>query len=55
MATKTPSMDLIEFEAMMMAEAINGGTWNKHYTEAQKAGWRLMVLYAMKRYGRAST
>ena len=35
-----------EFEASKMATSINGGNWNKHYTEFQKRGWILNVIWA---------
>jgi hypothetical protein len=37
-------------EAQAMAEAINGGSWDKDYTEHQKRGWILKVRWAMNRY-----
>lgn len=40
----------IDDEARAMAEAVNGGSWDADYTEAQKAGWRLKVMWAMERY-----
>ena len=40
----------IDDEARAMAEAVNGGSWDTDYTEAQKAGWRLKVMWAMERY-----
>lgn len=42
--------EFTETEARAMAEAVNGGSWDTDYTEAQKAGWRLKVLWAMERY-----
>ena len=41
---------VVKSEAATMAEAINGGRWNKDYTEAQKIGWCLKVEWAMQRY-----
>lgn len=42
---------LIEADAKAMAEAVNGGVWETDYTEAQQAGWKLKVAWAMRRYG----
>lgn len=44
----------IETDARMMAEAVNGGSWDRDYTKAQKEGWRLKVRWAMARYGSES-
>lgn len=38
----------IETGARALAEALNGGSWDTHYTAAQKALWRRRVLAAMK-------
>ena len=38
----------IEAGARALAEAVNGGTWETHYTAAQKALWRRRVVVAMK-------
>lgn len=45
----------VEAEAMAMAEAVNGGSWNdpKYYGEPQKEGWRLKVKWAHTRYNAA--
>jgi hypothetical protein len=40
----------VEQEARAMAEAINGGSWDRDYTDAQKAGWRLKVKWSTQRY-----
>lgn len=29
------------------AEAVNGGSWETDYTDSQKEGWRLMVIYVV--------
>lgn len=42
---------IIENEAKKMAEAINGGSWDEDYTDAQKVGWRQKVEWAIGRYG----
>lgn len=39
-----------ETEAKAMAEAVNGGNWDKDYTEVQQRGWILKVRWAMDRY-----
>ena len=44
----------IEAEARAMAEAVNGGRWDADYTEAQQAGWRLKVRWALARYAGAT-
>jgi hypothetical protein len=31
--------------AKELAEGVNGGKWDTHYTEAQKAGWIRKVQY----------
>lgn len=41
----------LEYEARAMAEAVNGGSWDKDYTDAQKTGWKAKVRWAMERYG----
>ena len=37
--------------AMEMAEAVNGGSWKKDYTETHKIGWSLKVQWAQKKFG----
>ncbi len=38
----------IENGARALAEAVNGGSWDKDYTHWQKALWRRRVRAAMK-------
>ena len=33
-------------EARLMAEAVNGGSWDSDYTDAQKSGWILKARWA---------
>ena len=40
----------IEAEAKEMAEAVNGGKWERDYTPAQKEGWKLKVKWARRKY-----
>ena len=37
-------------QAMAMALAVNGGSWEVDYTESQKIGWCLKVRWAHKRF-----
>jgi len=37
----------VEALAKEMAEAVNGGAWDTHYVDGQKAGWRLKAKWAM--------
>ena len=39
---------MIEIHARAMAEALNGGSWDKDYTETQKVGWRVKVEWALE-------
>ncbi len=39
----------IEHEAERMAVHVNGGNWNRDYTEAQKMGWRRKIEYMLTR------
>lgn len=39
------SKQLFERSAEKMALDINGGSWDKDYTEAQKNGWRLKAWW----------
>ena len=41
-------MNRIEFAAKKMAEAVNGGKWEKDYTESQKKGWISKIEWALK-------
>ncbi|MEM8976292.1 MAG: hypothetical protein AAGD43_29860 [Pseudomonadota bacterium] len=41
---------VVILEARDMAEAVNGGSWDVDYTDAQKVGWCLKVQWAMARY-----
>jgi len=41
----------IQCEAKAMAEAINGGSWEEHYTEAQRVGWCQKAVYAARHFG----
>lgn len=38
----------IEAGARALAEAVNGGSWDKDYAQWQKALWRRRVVAAMK-------
>lgn len=38
----------IETGARALAEAVNGGSWDRDYTSAQKNVWRRRVVAAMK-------
>lgn len=38
----------IEVGAQALAEAVNGGSWDRDYTHSQKALWRRRVVAAMK-------
>lgn len=42
----------MEDEAKKMAEEINGGKWETHYSETQKQGWRLKILWAINRFSK---
>ena len=37
---------VIQKQSREMALALNGGDWDKDYTESQKIGWYLKVLYS---------
>ena len=43
-------MKALEPEAKRMATTVNGGDWDKNYTDAQKSGWCLKVRWAMQQY-----
>ena len=36
--------------AKELAEEVNGGSWDKDYNDAQKAGWILKVQYICKHW-----
>lgn len=46
-----PVDPIVEAHAKRMAEAVNGGRWEENYTESQKRGWMLKVVWAMEEYG----
>lgn len=44
------SAEWLRTKAREMAEAINGGDWGRDYTEMQRRGWALKVVWFCLEY-----
>ena len=47
---KNEELRILEPEAKRMAISVNGGNWDKDYTDSQRLGWCLKIEWAIKEY-----